>query len=138
VNFEPYRTAPVVLDGPVPRTLVLTPTTRAVPVGDTLWFTAMVLDGSGLPLWTGSLEWRSSDTAIVVVDGIGRAGRVTAVTEGTAEVIVVVHADTTLRQTATVQVVAGAPAYEWTRLAMQAWSMWGNREAGLCQDRLRS
>jgi hypothetical protein len=131
VNFEPYRTAPVVLDGPVPRTLVLTPTTRAVPVGDTLWFTAMVLDGSGLPLWTGSLEWRSSDTAIVVVDGIGRAGRVTAVTEGTAEVIVVVHADTTLRQTATVKVVAGAPPYQWTRLAMQAWSMWGNREAGL-------
>jgi hypothetical protein len=131
VDFEPYRTAPMTLDAPVPGTLVLTPTTRAVPVGDTVWFTAMVLDGGGVPLWADSLEWRSSDTSIVVVAGIGRAGRVTGVTEGTVEVTVEVQADTTLRQAATVQVVAGAPPYQWKRLDLDGQSMWGSTEAGL-------
>jgi hypothetical protein len=131
VAFEPYRTAPMALDAPVPGTLVLTPSTRVVPVGDTVWFTAMVLDGAGLPLWAESLEWRSSDTSIVVVEGIGRAGRITGVTEGAVEVTVVVRAATTLRQTATVQVVAGAPPYQWKRLDLDGQSMWGSAESGL-------
>lgn len=131
VDFEPFRTTPMTLDAPVPRTLVLTPTARVVPVGDTVYFTAMVLDGGGVPLWADSLEWRSSDTAVVVVAGIGRAGRVTGVTEGTVEVTVEVQADTTLRQTATVQVVAGAPPYQWKRLDLDGQSMWGSAESGL-------
>jgi hypothetical protein len=131
VAFEPYRTTPMALDAPVPKTVVLTPPTQVVPVGDTVWFTANVLDGAGLPLWGLLLEWRSSDTTMLVVDGAGLAARVTGVTEGTAQVTVVVRSDTALRETGTVQVVAGAPPYQWTRLPMQAWSMWGNPEAGL-------
>jgi hypothetical protein len=131
VDFEPFRTAMVPLDAPVARTLVLTPSTRVVPVGDTVWFTARVLDGAGLPLWGESLEWRSSDTTVVLVDGAGLAGRVTGVTEATAQVTVMVRSDPALRETATVQVVAGAPPFRWIQLDLQAWSMWGSPEAGL-------
>jgi hypothetical protein len=131
VTFEPYRTTPVALDAPVASTVVLTPTARTVAVGDTVWFSAVVLDGGGLPLWTESLEWRSSDTIIVAVDGTGLTGMAAGLTEGTVQVTVMVRSDTTLRQMAAVEVVAGAPLYRWTQLDLQAWSMWGNPETGL-------
>jgi hypothetical protein len=128
VTFEPYRLAPLALGGPVPRELVLTPAASIVPVGDTARFDAAVLDGAGLRLWKEPLEWRTSDSSRIVVDS---TGRITAVAVGSADVTVLVRADTSLRRTATVHAIPGAPSYNWTRLDLRGSSLWGSPEAGL-------
>jgi hypothetical protein len=67
VEYEPVRTEPVVLDGPVAGAITLTPLTAQIPAGDTAHFPAVALDPSGAPLPSERIMWRSSDTTVAAV-----------------------------------------------------------------------
>jgi hypothetical protein len=132
VGYEPFRTEPVVLGGPVPTVLTLTPSSAQIPVGDTARFSVVVLDETGTMLRSERVVWHSSDAGVAMADA---AGLVTGVEPGEATMTAVAASDTTVRATAGVHVIPGAPLYDWTRYdlgRLGGWGgIWGSADEGI-------
>jgi hypothetical protein len=132
VEYEPVRTEPVVLGGPVAGAITLTPSSAQIPAGDTAHFSAVVLDPSGAPLLSERIVWRSSDTTVAAVAG---TGLVTGVRPGEATITAEAPSDPAVRATATVRVTPGAPLYDWTRYDFgpggAMGGVWGTADAGI-------
>jgi hypothetical protein len=136
VGYEPVRTEPVVLGGPVAGSITLTPSTAQIPAGDTAHFSAVVLDPSGAPLLSERIVWRSSDTTVAAV---AATGLVTGVRPGESTITAEAPSDPAVRATAAVHVTPGAPLYDWTRYDLApsggcwGWStgIWGSEDAGI-------
>jgi hypothetical protein len=132
VGYEPVRTEPVVLGGPVAGSITLTPSTAQIPAGDTAHFSAVVLDPSGAPLLSERIVWRSSDTTVAAV---AATGLVTGVRPGESTITAEAPSDPAVWATAAVHVTPGAPLYDWTRydlgLSGAMGDIWGTADAGI-------
>jgi len=67
--------------------LTLSPDTLTVSVGETGFFSVSALDSAGAPVTGFPATWSSSDSGGVIIS-LGRSGRVSALSEGTARVFV--------------------------------------------------
>jgi hypothetical protein len=101
-------------------------------VGDTARFSAVVLDETGTMLRSERVVWHSSDAGVAMADA---AGLVTGVEPGEATMTAVAASDTTVRATAGVHVIPGAPLYDWTRYdlgRLGGWGgIWGSADEGI-------
>src|SRR5690606_33225787 len=96
-------------DESAPATLSLTPTHLSLQAGQSGELTATLRDAQGRLLPTGDAAWVSDDPAVVSVDGVGR---LTALTEGSTQVRVIVgglQAVSTIFVRATPQEPGGGP-----------------------------
>ncbi len=79
---------------PSPATVVVTSTEDWAPVGNTVAFSASVLDDHGLPIAGATVSWSSSNTSVATVS---TSGVVTAVSEGTAAISATAGASSSVR-----------------------------------------
>lgn len=83
INGTPTTATATITVIQVAATVTVTPATGTLMVGETLQFTAEVLDGVGASIPGAAVTWSSSDPAVVTVDATGLA---TAVAEGSATI----------------------------------------------------
>ena len=114
VDYSQFRTSPV---GGATRvtSLALDRADATVATSDTVRFRIIAQDASGTLIPNASILCRSANDAVAICDP--RTGLIAGIRPGNTRVEFIAASDTTVRASANVSVIAGAPVYSWTRYA---------------------